>query len=91
VTAEDIDEHQVRATSGKNPAVLFERSERNNQLLLAVRALPVPLKQVLTLLLEGLTHQEVAEVLGISENNVAVRANRARAAVRVLLDQESRP
>jgi DNA-directed RNA polymerase specialized sigma24 family protein len=48
----------------------------------------VPLKQVLTLLLEGLSHREVAEVVGISENNVAVRANRARAAVRVLLDRE---
>ena len=29
-------------------------------------------------MLEGLSHAEVAEVLGITENNVAVRLTRAR-------------
>jgi RNA polymerase sigma factor (sigma-70 family) len=37
---EDIEDHQVRATSGKNPAIAFERQERSKQLLLAVQALP---------------------------------------------------
>ena len=45
----------------------------------------MPHRQVVTLLLEGLSHREIADVLGVTENNVAVRATRARAALRVLL------
>ena len=37
------------------------------------------------LTLEGLSHAEVADIVGISENNVAVRMTRARAAATCLL------
>ena len=37
------------------------------------------------LTLEGLSNREVAEVVGISENNVAVRLTRARRKLRELL------
>jgi RNA polymerase sigma factor (sigma-70 family) len=85
---DEIDDHadRVVATSGKNPAVAYERKQRENRLLAAVRALPVPHRQVITLLLEGLSHREIAAVLGTTENNVGVRANRARAAMRVLVE-----
>jgi DNA-directed RNA polymerase specialized sigma24 family protein len=36
---------------------------------------------VLVLVLEGLSYREIGEVLGISENNVAVRVARARVAL----------
>jgi len=39
------------------------------------------LAQPVMLNLEGLSHAEIAEVLGITENNVGVRMNRARAAL----------
>jgi RNA polymerase sigma-70 factor (ECF subfamily) len=48
------------------------------RLLQAIRELPLSLKQVMTLALEETSHAEIAEILGISENNVAVRLNRAR-------------
>lgn len=85
----DVDDHEsdVVATTGKNPAVVYERKERGNRLLAAARALPLGHRQVVTLLLEGLSHREIAEVLGTTENNVAVRANRARAALRALLEE----
>lgn len=85
---EDIATHEddVVATTGKNPAMVYERRERASQLLAAVRALSVPHRQVVTLLLEGLSTKEVADVLGTSENVVSVRANRARAAMRVFLE-----
>lgn len=84
----DVDDvaERVAATSGKNPAVAFDRGERATRLMSAVRALPLPHRQVMTLVLEGLGHREIAEVLGTTENNVAVRANRARAALRVLME-----
>ena len=86
---DDLDDHadRVVATTGKNPAVVYERKERENRLLAAVRALPVPHRQVITLLLEGLSHHEIADVFGTTENNIAVRANRARAAMRVLIEE----
>jgi len=87
---EEIEDHEdaAVATTGKNPAMAYERSERASRLLAAVRALAVPHRQVVTLMLEGLSHKEIAEVLGTTENNVAVRANRARAALRVLMEEE---
>ena len=54
------------------------RNKNQESLLQAVRELPVSLKQVMTLALEETSHAEIAEILGISENNVAVRLNRAR-------------
>lgn len=89
---EDIASHEdaVTATTGKNPAVVFERSERDSRLLAAVRALPIAQRQIVMLLLEGLSQREIAEIVGISENNLNVRTHRARAALRVLLEGEER-
>lgn len=88
--SEPVEDHEdsAVASSGKNPAIVYERKERSSRLLAAAVALPLGHRQVVTLLLEGLSHREIAEVLGTTENNVAVRANRARAALRVLLDDE---
>jgi RNA polymerase sigma-70 factor (ECF subfamily) len=44
----------------------------------AIQLLPVTQRQMIVLMLEGLSHAEMAEVMGITENNVAVRLNRAR-------------
>jgi RNA polymerase sigma-70 factor (ECF subfamily) len=87
---EEIDDHvdRVVATSGKNPAVAYERKQRESRMLAAVCALPVRHRQVITLLLEGLSHGEIAAVLGTTENNIAVRASRARNALRVLIEDE---
>lgn len=58
------------------------RAERAERLRLAVRCLPPPLRQVVVLRLEGLHDAEIAEVVGITEGNVAVRLTRARALLR---------
>jgi DNA-directed RNA polymerase specialized sigma24 family protein len=44
-------------------------------------------RQVMTLALEDLTPGEIAAVLGVTENNVAVRLNRARKALRSILEE----
>jgi len=48
----------------------------------AIQRLPLSYRQVVMLMLEDLSHAEVAEILGISESNVAVRLNRARKALK---------
>lgn len=60
--------------------------ERTARLHQAVRALPLNHREVILLMLEDLSHAEMAEVLGITENNVAVRLTRARAALREALE-----
>lgn len=60
-------------------------AERSNRLIAAVRRLPLPYLQVMTLLLEELSHAEIAEALGLTRTNVGVRVNRAKAMLRELL------
>jgi RNA polymerase sigma-70 factor (ECF subfamily) len=48
----------------------------------AIQSLPVTHRQMIVLMLEGLTHAEIADVTGITENNVAVRLTRARKALK---------
>jgi RNA polymerase sigma factor (sigma-70 family) len=52
------------------------------QLLWAIRRLPLPLKQVITLALEDMSNVEIGAVLALTDNNVAVRLRRARAVLR---------
>lgn len=56
--------------------------DENARLLRALRALPIGLREPALLALEGLTQQEIAGVLGITSNAVAIRMTRARSALR---------
>jgi RNA polymerase sigma factor (sigma-70 family) len=78
---EPLDEDLALASPAPDPERLLSDQERRNRLQAAVRSLPVALRQVVVLTLEGLSNREVAEVVGISENNVAVRLTRARASL----------
>jgi RNA polymerase sigma factor (sigma-70 family) len=64
------------------------QSLRREELLAAVQRLPGLQRDVIVLSLEGLSNGEIAEVLGISEGNVAVRLTRGRAALREHLTKE---
>lgn len=59
-------------------------------LLEALRRVSLPLRQVLLLQLEGFDYKEIAGMLGISVDNVGVRAHRARKQLQTLHDQEFR-
>jgi RNA polymerase sigma-70 factor (ECF subfamily) len=58
------------------------RNDDHVALLAAIRRLPIPYRQVITMTLDELPQAEIAAVVGISENNVAVRLNRARKLLR---------
>jgi len=64
---------------GASPERAAGDQQRQAHLQAAVAALPLGLKQAVVLMLEGLSHREIADVLGITENTVAVRLSRARA------------
>ena len=63
-------------------AIAFDRRAK---LLAAVRTLPLAYRQTALLTLEGLTPTEIADVLGISTNAVAIRMSRAKALLRELI------
>jgi RNA polymerase sigma-70 factor (ECF subfamily) len=50
-----------------------------------VRALPLSLREVAILMLEGFSSAEIADTLGVTTNAVAIRATRARDALRATL------
>lgn len=56
--------------------------DRQARLVSAVRSLPLPLRQVTLLTLEGLSPAEIATMLGVTANAVAIRLSRARQALR---------
>jgi len=71
-----------------DPELLAGLSERMRRVFQAIHALPFGQRQVLVLALEGLGHQEIGQVLGISANNVAVRVSRARSDLKKTLGEE---
>jgi RNA polymerase sigma-70 factor (ECF subfamily) len=71
--------------SRPTPEAEATASEQRATLLAALQALPLATRQILTLSLEGLSGAEMAEVLGITENNAAVRLSRARRALQEAL------
>jgi RNA polymerase sigma-70 factor (ECF subfamily) len=84
---DEIDEqHPDDRPTPERRASLEQQAER---LLAAVRQLPLEQRQLVTLALEGLPHQEIAGVLGISVNNVAVRLSRARSALQAQLGEDA--
>jgi RNA polymerase sigma-70 factor (ECF subfamily) len=73
------------AAPGPDPEHSLSAQQRHEHLRAAVQSLPLALRQVVVLTLEGLSNAEVAEIVGITENNVAVRLTRARMALSRLL------
>ena len=61
--------------------------QQSQRLLHGIRQLPLAYRQVVVLALEGLDYREMAEVLGISDSNVGVRLNRARALLKERLGE----
>jgi len=64
-------------------------AQQSQRLLEGIRQLPLTYRQVVVLALEGLDYREMADVLGISDSNVGVRLNRARALLRERLGESA--
>lgn len=73
-----------QASSG--PVQRLDAADRSRRLFSAIRQLKLPYRQVMTLILEDLSYEEIADALGISVSNVGVRVNRAKARLKVLLN-----
>jgi RNA polymerase sigma factor (sigma-70 family) len=83
--ADSLDEAAPLPATQPDPEHALSAQQRHERLRAAVQSLPIALRQIVVLSLEGLSHAEIAEIVGITENNVAVRLTRARAALARLL------
>jgi RNA polymerase sigma-70 factor (ECF subfamily) len=64
--------------AGKNPAEDTAQSEIVAKLYDAIRAMPESDRTLVLMMLDGLPYREIAEVTGLTENNVGVGLTRAR-------------
>ena len=79
--AEAVDLVNV-ADASPTPEVGLVREQQGARLRRAVHSLPLLYRQVVTLMLEDMEYDEIAQVLGISESNVGARLSRARQMLR---------
>lgn len=87
---------QIPDPGAPSPEAAALRSEQSARLEKALQELPPDYRVILLLRdFEGLSTEEVAEILGLSEGNAKVRLHRARAALRRLMEDgaagEGRP
>jgi len=61
-----------------SPEAALQTNDRRRKLMLAISQLTIVQQQVLTLYLEDFSYRQIAETLGMSEGNVAIRLTRAR-------------
>lgn len=85
--AEPLDTAAHVADPSKTPEAEAAELQERALLVAAVQSLPSAMRQILTLSLEGLSGAEIADVLGIRENNVHVRLSRARRALQEALQK----
>jgi len=76
------------AAPDDNPELRAIALDRSARLASAVRALPLAYRQAAMLALEGLTPREIADVLGISANAVAIRMSRAKERLRAQMGEQ---
>ena len=79
---------QLAADSPSPEDSAIEASEHRS-LLEATRRLPLPQREVIVLLLEGFNYAEIAEMLNIAPNALALRLTRAKTGLKKMLEQQS--
>ncbi len=86
--AQKVDDVEIAelADLAPNPEASLARNQQGARLQRAVHTLPLLYRQLVTLMLEGMEYDEMAQVLGISESNVGARLSRARQMLRELME-----
>jgi RNA polymerase sigma-70 factor (ECF subfamily) len=84
-----LDHRPVASAASENdPAAEVERSELRTLLDEALARLPEPQRQAFVLKhVEGLSYEEIAELLGVSIPALKMRVHRAREALRAVLEE----
>ncbi len=82
-------EMQFVASEDADSAAQAQQRETVERLYQAIQQLPKADAALVLLYLDELSYREIADVLGISENNVGVKLNRAKKALSTLMQENS--
>ncbi len=88
-TLDDLPEQLEPIDPQPHPEERVTIANRRDQLRAAIQRLQLVHRQVIMLMLEDFSQAEIAEVLGITVGNVAVRMNRARKALKQIMEERS--
>jgi RNA polymerase sigma-70 factor (ECF subfamily) len=86
----------ARATTGwgdweiQRTAENDDTAEKLDWLTVAMRQLPVDLRDTLALVLDEMTHAQAGDVLGVSEGTISWRISEAKKTLRVIKEQEAK-
>lgn len=79
-------EHAKSVCEQPTPYQQLDQAQKQQRLAQAIRELKLEHQQVITLALEGMSYQEIADVLAIKSNLVGVRLQRAKVKLMQLLE-----
>ena len=83
---DDISQETEQDKIQPTPPQSLEKQRRQQRLAQSIRQLKLEQQQVITLALEGMSYQEMADVLVITTNLVGVRLQRAKTLLTQLLE-----
>ena len=72
-----------------SPHEVALRNDMQRQLVESIQLLPIPQREAIVLCFEGFSYGEVGEILGISSNAAMLRCQRAKTALRSLMDRDT--
>ena len=74
---------------GPLPDEIVLKNDQKKHLIAGIQELPIPQREVIVLCFEGFSYGEVADILGISANAVMLRCQRAKSALKTLMERRA--
>lgn len=71
------------------PDEIAMRNDMKKQLIESIQLLPIPQREAIVLCFEGFSYAEVGDVLGISANAAMLRCQRAKTALRSIMERKA--
>lgn len=82
------EEHDLASELSLEHTIVQE--QKLSQLMAAIRQLPIVQRQIVTLYLDGVKQREIADIVGLRENNIAVNINRAKQSLKQLMTNSNK-
>jgi len=73
-------------SSGPRPDEIAVQNDMRNRLVESIQLLPLPQREAIVLSLEGFSYAEIADVLGITSNAAMLRCQRAKTALKTIVE-----
>ena len=82
----ELELEDIYADGAPQPDKIAANAILRRRLYSAIHSLDLQPRQIISLHLEGFTNKDIAEIIGLSANNVAVKLTRIRAALKDKMD-----